>query len=157
MPKFRSAYDPVELYSCAGNAFEPVYSARYDDSGVLILEQVGERDIVAEINSHAESVDINNILLRYSRGDTDVLSRVQGFYDDVTDMPRDYKEILNTVKRCEDFFVSLPVEQKERFNNSFSEFMVSLGDKDFLEKFYPQNEPVVPYVEPIKKDDTNES
>lgn len=157
MPKFRTSYDFLELYSEPGNAFEPIYSARYDDSGVLILEKVGERDIFAEIQSHAESVDINNILLRYSRGETDVLSRVQGFYEDVSDMPKTYQDVLNSVLLCEEFFTSLPVEEKEKFDNSFSKFMIELGNPDFMEKFNDGSSPVVPDSDSIKVGDNDES
>lgn len=147
MPKFRSCYDKAAVYSVSGSAFEPVYSASYDDTGVLVLELTGKRDVFQEIQSHAESVDINNILLRYSRGDVDVLSRVKGFFADVSDLPKNYRDVLNSVEKAKEFFYSLPVEEKQKFNNSYTEFLVSLDDPEkFMDRF----------VEPVNDSSTDD-
>lgn len=140
MPKtnsrsFRTQYDKYDISSVTGSSEEPIYSAYYNEKGTLELEVVGVRDVYSEIQSHADSVDINKILKRFAMGETDVLEQVQGFYDDVSSMPKTYQEVLNCVIDAEQFFNKLPVEEKKKFNNSFSEFMVASGNPDFLSNF----------------------
>lgn len=151
--EFRTGYDSYISYSESGSRFAPIYSTYFDDFGVLRFEEVGEEDLYTEIQSHAESVDINYILARYEMGETDVLSKVQGFYADVSDMPKTYTDVLNSVLKSEQFFEELPVSVKQEFNNSFSEFMAALGTEDFAKRF---NMDVPPAVAQAATDDVKD-
>ena len=109
-------------------------------SGVLVLNESGKRDVYADIQLYKDECDVNLLVERYKQGDVGVLERVRGFYADVSDAPKSLADVLNTVAKAEQFFESLPVEVKQAFNNSFSEFLVATEKKDFMEQF----EPVVP-------------
>lgn len=154
--KFRTSFDKGSADSATGSAYVDEYSARYDDSGTLVLDVVGKKNVYEEIQSYKDSVDIYNILRRFAAGEVDVLSKVQGFYDDVSKMPKSYRDVLNLNIKTEQFFEGLPAETKQLFNNSFSEFMVAMGEKDFFDRF-PQPDVVHPPVDDTVEEASNES
>lgn len=134
-PKFRTSFDKLDIDSVSGSGFDDEYSAYYDGDGVLQLEVIGKKDVYSEIQSYKDSCDINLLMLRYARGETDVFAKVQGFYNDVTGMPKNYRDCLNHVLKTEQFFNALPVEEKQIFNNDFAQFLVALDNPDFLDRF----------------------
>lgn len=135
MPKFRTQYDAHEpVYQEPGNSVKVVYSPRYDDHGVLDLVQTGQEDLYAYIQSHKESTDIHVLLDRFANGEDDVLQRMQGFYGDVTSMPKTYAEVLNAVIAGEEAFSRLPVDVKQRFDNSFAVWLAAMDKDDFAER-----------------------
>lgn len=132
---FQTKFDEhSRVFNDPGEAVKIVYSSRYSDKGVLELYESGQEDLYGYIQSHAESVDIHVLLDRFTSGEEDVLSRAQGFYIDSSDLPQTYAEVLNAVLAGEQAFDSLPAEVKQRFGNSFSQWMSSFEDSDFAEK-----------------------
>lgn len=135
MPKFRTQYDPRDpVYQSPGDPIKLVYSPRYNEDGVLDLVVTGKEDLYDYIQSHKESTDIHVLLERFVNGEDDVLSRLQGFYADVSDMPKTYAEVLNAVIVGEETFARLPVEVKQRFDNSFAVWMASMDQPDFASR-----------------------
>lgn len=133
--KFRTQYDSrVPVYQEPGSPIKLVYSPRYDDNGVLDLVVTGQEDLYDYIQSHKESTDIHVLLERFANGEVDVLQRMQGFYGDVTDMPKTYAEVLNAVIIGEETFARLPVDVKQRFDNSFAVWLSSMDKPDFSER-----------------------
>lgn len=130
--KFRTQYDQrYRVRQNLGSPVRPVFQARYDDNGVLDLVETGEEDLYSFIQSHRDSVDIHVIMKRCALGDVDALTRVQGFYGDVTDMPSTYAEVLNAVIAGEQMFNSLPVEIRARYGHNFASFMAAMDKPDF--------------------------
>lgn len=133
--KFNTQYDGHARVFCdPGSSVKDVYSAYYDADGVLQFEVSGKEDLYGFIQSHAASCDIHVILERFASGETDVLSKAQGFYMDASDMPKTYMEVLNSVLAGESAFASLPAEVKREFGNSFSTWLASFESPDFAEK-----------------------
>lgn len=133
--KFNTQYDRrAPVFQEPGSRDKVVYSPRYSDSGVLDLVVTGKEDLYGYIQSHAESVDIHFLLNRFVNGETDVLSRMQGFYADVTSMPKTYAEVLNAVIIGEETFARLPSEVKQRFDNSFAVWLASMDKPDFSDR-----------------------
>lgn len=142
-PKFGSRYGKNSRIHCnPGNPIKDKYSTKYDEAGVLQFEVVGQVNTDDEIQSYADSVDLKLLLQRFANGEVDVLQRVQGFFADVTEMPKNYSELLNRVNDAENFFNSLPVEFKQKFNNSSSEFLASVDAQDFMDFFTKPEEGV---------------
>lgn len=133
--KFNTQYDKrAPVFQEPGSPIKPVYSPRYTDSGVLDLVQTGTENIYDFIQSHKESTDIHVLLDRFANGEEDVLQRMQGFYGDVTSMPKTYAEVLNAVIVGEETFARLPIDVKQRFNNSFAEWLASMDKPDFASR-----------------------
>nr|CDL65858.1 unnamed protein product [uncultured bacterium] len=135
MVKFKTQFHShARVFQRPGDPIKVVYSPRYDENGVLDLQPTGEENLYDFIQSHAQSTDIHVILDRFASGETDVLSQIQGFYADASDMPKTYAEVLNAVIAGEQTFDRLPVEIKQKFGNSFSTWLSSMDNPDFAER-----------------------
>lgn len=160
MPKFNTQYDARDrISSNPGNPIKQLYVGSYNERGQVELMEDGTEDTYAFIQSFAESTDIHSILKRFQNGEVDVLEKVQGFYDDITEMPHTYAEALQRIADSEKVFMSLPVEVRARFGHSFSEFLAASQEADFLDRLgvkpdeQPASEPVAsePIDKPVKE------
>jgi len=132
---FDTQYTPRErIHPCAGSRVKQLYAGRYDANGRVVLEEKGTEDLYAYIQSFADSVDINVILARFANGDTEALSRAQGFYADVTDFPPNMADALNRINQAEEMFKSLPLEVRQKFDCSFEQFLSQSGTEDWFSK-----------------------
>lgn len=133
MMKFKTQFDGYgRVFTNPGDPIKITYAGRYDEKGRVVLEEKGRENLYDEIQSHADSVNINLILKRFVDGETDVLSKVQGFYGDITQMPTNLAESLNHIRACEETFDALPVEVRGKFNHNFTEFLAAAGSPEFL-------------------------
>ncbi len=113
----------------ASNPGTPVHTLlkpKFDKSGNYELVEAGEVNVYDEIQSHAESCDINVLMKRYANGDASALSKVQGTYFDATGMPKTYAEMLNTLISAENQFNALPLEERAKFDHSFEKWLTAL-------------------------------
>lgn len=132
---FKTQYDERERrVANPGSRMVKKYSGRYDEHGRIILEETGEENLYDYIQSFKDSTDIHVLLKRYANGDSEALAKVQGFYADVTEMPKNFAEVLNIVNDGENFFASLPVEIRSKFGHNFGEFMVAVSDGSIFGK-----------------------
>lgn len=142
---FKTQFDQHDrIFTNPGCSVHKTYSPRFDDFGHFELVESGEVDIYDEIQSHADSVDIHILLKRYAEGDVSALARVQGSYFDATQFPRTYAEVLNSLIDAENVFMSLPVEERAKYDHSFQVWLSSLdfsGDA-------PSSDVPVPEVTP---------
>lgn len=121
------------FYSNPGSSIKPVYTAKLDDKGMISLIETGKENIQEYIDSFAEDTDINVILARCAAGDTSVLSKYQGTYGDFLDVPKTYRDFLQTAIDGQNFFDALPVDIKSKFGNSFEQWMSQIGSKEWME------------------------
>ncbi len=155
---FKTQYDARDrIQSNVGSPIKQLYSGSYNERGQVELREDGTENIYDFIQSFAESTDIHSILRRFENGEVDVLEKVQGFYGDVTEMPKTYAEALQRIADSEKVFMSLPVDVRAKFGHSFSEFLAASNDADFLERLGVQvdnpetPEPVPDVVKPVVK------
>lgn len=133
--RFKTQYDARDrVQSNPGNPIKQLYAGSYNERGQVELKEDGTEDLYAFIQSFAESTDIHSIMRRFENGEVDVLEKVQGFYGDVTEMPRTYAEALQRIADSEKVFMSLPVDVRAKFGHSFSEFLAASNDADFLDR-----------------------
>lgn len=129
---FRTQYDPSpRVVANPGSPIKTLYSPVFNKDGIMSLKVSGEHDLYAEIQSHADSVDIHVLLQRFASGDVGALSRIQGAYGDFTQMPQTFAEALNTFIAAEQYFLGLPVEVRDRFGQDFHQFLASMDSPDF--------------------------
>lgn len=157
--KFKTQYDAHDrVAACVGSPVRIVYGGRYDANGRVVLEEKGKEDLYAYIQSFKDSVDINVILARFSNGDTEALSRAQGFYADVTEFPSNMADALNRINECEEMFKSLPLDVRQKFDCSFEQFLSQSGSAEWLDKMgmsvSVENTPQVeaPVVQEVKQE-----
>lgn len=129
MPKFRTMYDGRQrVIQTPGVREKVLYSSEVQVDGTIKLVESGKEDLYAYIQSHRDSVDINVLVARYQSGDVSALSRVQGSFGDFTEFPKTYSELLNAMIAGEQFFQSLPVDVRARFDHDFNKFLVGMDD-----------------------------
>lgn len=138
--KFRTQFDRKSVPYPETTSIVTDYQLSLAPDGKEILVAVGEHDIYPEIQSHAKSVDINEIILRHQRGDIDVLAQRAGMYGDFTNMPTSYAELYQSVLDAQAYFDSLPLDIRQKFDHSFSKFFTSIGTPEFSTVF---SQPVV--------------
>lgn len=156
--RFMTQYDARQrIVSNPGNPLKQLYAGSYNERGQVELKEDGTEDLYAFIQSFAESTDIHSILKRYQNGEVDVLEKVQGFYGDITEMPKTYAEALQRISDSEKVFMSLPVEIRAKFGHSFSQFLAASQEDDFLDLLgvkpteQPADVPPVPDVDKSKE------
>jgi hypothetical protein len=133
--EFKTQYDARDrVFTDPGSPEHITYAGHYDEKGRVVLEESGRENLYDYIQSYAESCDIHVLMKRYANGDVDALSQKQGFYGDFLDFPKTYAEALNHMNEMERQFMALPVETREKFGNSFTEFLAASGEADFLDK-----------------------
>lgn len=135
MPKFRSAYDfPVieGLYSPAGDKYSPVYAEDIDERGVKRIVQVSQENIQDKIEACKEQTLIYNILNSFDDGT--LLNKAHGVYADLSAMPDNIHDAYNSVRDARMIFNGLDDSIRQRFNNSFDEFISSSFLSDFTDK-----------------------
>lgn len=134
MTEWRTQYNALPIHTNPGQRLKLMRTSYYDDVGRIALKVIATEDLYDYIQSHRDSVDIHVLMARFRAGDTDALTRVQGFYGDITDSPTTYAGMLNSVLAGQHAFERLPVEVKERFHNSFSEWLAAMDSSDFAER-----------------------
>lgn len=135
-PRFRDLYDQRErVIENSGSPVRVLYTSKVADDGNIELIPSGTENLYDFIQSHRDSVDIHVILQRFVNGDSAALSRVQGNYGDFTNLPSTYAELLNTMIAGENYFNSLPLETRAKFDHSFEKFMVSMDNMpEFIQR-----------------------
>ncbi len=135
MLKFRSAYDcpPIEgLFSPVGDEYSPVYAEDVDERGVACIVQVSQEKIQDKIEACKEQTLIYNILNSFDDGT--LLNKAHGVYADLSAMPDNIHEAYQSVRDARMLFNGLSDEIRQRFNNSFDEFIASSFLSDFNDK-----------------------
>lgn len=149
--KFPHQYDRLNvarekrpLYlTAAGSGIVPTYSPHLEKDGNISLKVDGEHNLYEEIQSHRASVDMEIIVNRYMNGDPSVLSRVQGFYADMTEAPQTIHEAVSLMRKAELDFKHLPAEIQAEFDNDYNKFIMSLGTEEWLQKMQINQAPEV--------------
>lgn len=124
--KFNKLFDHKKpLKTVAGERYKIEYKLELDEHGVEHLVECGKTDMQEYIQSHADSVDLNMMIQRYTMGDTDALERMQGFYADVSGMPVSMAEMLNVHNKGKMLFETLPQEIREVYGNNYVSFLAN--------------------------------
>lgn len=132
--RFRTQFDQHDRHlQPPGDRIHDIMSGHFNDDGIFVLDVSGTEDIYAKIQSHAASVDIHVILDRFRRGDLDVLGDpARSVFLDASEMPRNYAQILNLVADGERAFMSLPVDERAKYDHSFAQWLMHF-DKQLTE------------------------
>lgn len=153
--EFRTVYDRKRVQmKNVGSRVRQLRRGEYDEKGVLRLVPDGEEDWYGMIQAGAPAVDINRIVELYTRsGDMSVFQQREGQYLDVTQFPKSYAEILNTISRAESQFEELPLEEREKYNFDFSQYFAALDQQLQAVAVAAANAPVESVKEDVKADE----
>lgn len=137
--RFRTKYDSTaEFITEPGSQFTPIYTPIIDENGNIDLKETGQKNHYEEIQSHAESVDINVIMDRYYlEGDAVLHQRPNGQYIDITDMPNNFTEVLQKIIIANRDFENLPENIRKEYK-TVEEFVNDIGSEKFNKLFNPE-------------------
>lgn len=147
--KFPCKYDyvPDDFISISGDGTEPEFAYSIHDDGSKVLEKLPTRkNLFADIQCYKDSGNIELLLAR-SGGDLSQLQNRQGFYADVSDMPDNLLDFMNSQNKANSLWLDTPVVIKEAFDNDFNKFFASMSDSDV---FYSKIENAIRDSERIK-------
>ena len=136
-----------------GSGMKDTYKMHVDADGKRELKKSGEYNLYADIQSYKDSVSIDYILTRFVNGDETALSRVQGIYGDFTQMPTTMAELQQRVIDAEHLFNNLPLDIREQYNFSASEFFAQLDSDKTKAIFAPPDEAKEAIAEEVVTDE----
>lgn len=149
--------DREVFYSNPGSPIKVVYSPKINDDGTFDLVETGKENVQEFIDSFAEETCMAYIIKKCEMGDTSVLSRTQGTYGDFTEIPKTYRDLLQTVIDGRSYFESLPLDVREKFGHSFEQWFAQIGSKEWFEVMESMNPVEGPIPEiPIKESEVKE-
>ncbi len=138
--------------SQTGSGMKDTFKMHVDENGKRELKKSGEYNLYADIQSYKDSVSIDYILTRFINGDETALSRVQGIYGDFTQMPTTMAELQQRVIDAEHLFNNLPLDIREQYNFSASEFFAQLDSEKTKAIFAPPDNAKQDIVDTVVKD-----
>ena len=127
---FRNSYDRVRCFANPGSPIDYEWKLDIDDSGRERLVIAREVNIYEDIQSHAESVDINVILSKYASGELLDLELRESMYADVTEMPKDLADVLRKNIAAQQYFEKLPLEERAKYDYDYGVFLASADKED---------------------------
>ncbi len=145
-----SSYDkrPCKV-APAGSRFAEDISLKYDERGNRTFYSKGKIDLYEKIQSFKDECNLELIVARCTvSGDFSPLQRVQGFYADVSNMPKNLAEVYSSVSTAQRIFSQLPQDVASKFSN-FEDFLSSIGDEKRLATIFG--------VDPSKKPSSDSS
>lgn len=143
--KFKTIYDvdSSKYVSPSGTKLLAKYALKVNEkTGYEELVPTGEyTNVYDRIQADYPATDINILMERFALGDTEAINIKNGFYADVTSMPKNYAELFNMYEQAKVFFSELPTDLKEMFDNSYTEFYTEMDSdqKSFNEKIEKYN------------------
>lgn len=121
---WNTQYSPRERrYSNVGSPIVQLFKPVFDKNGHMELEPNGTENLYERIQTWADSVDIHVLMKQFENGDISALNQRQGSFLDITEFPSSYAEMFNIMTDAENEFSTLPTDVKQKFNNSFREYL----------------------------------
>lgn len=135
--------DPNKFITSPGMDTKILYSSKILPTGEIVLTPCGKESMSERINAEKQFTDINYIMNRLRMGDTSVLKDGQAMYGDFTIAPKSLAESLQLIIDGERKFYQLPLEIRQKFNNSYNAWLMAAGTKEWSEIMfgYPDQEP----------------
>lgn len=133
---------PPKKKTPSGTRFINTYQETIGKTGKKELKKTGKENVYERIQLDAESCKIENILHAVAMGDLNALNQREATYADATTMPKNLMEAQNIVLRMKDEFYKMPLEVRQKFDNSPEMYVSEMGTNAFIEKMAPYNEKI---------------
>ena len=134
---------PQPVAAAVGGKTEKTFKLIFDkETGEKKLVEDGKTQTYKAIQEATKGTTIREILKKYEQGDISVLTRKEGNYGDFTDIPTTWSETMQRMVDAENMFMKLPVDVREEFNHSPSQFLAQAGTdrmKRIIAKYKPKN------------------
>ena len=124
---------PLSGFSPIGNGVQTVFEERLVD-GVRKLVKTGVNPLNEFVQKSLADTQIYNILAKYERGNTDALNVSVGQFFDSSGFPKNLADAQNSIIKANRYFDSLPLDLRNKFDNSASVFLNSFFDGSMKER-----------------------
>ena len=114
-----------------GTRYDQKYRIEYSKTGHKIIVKDGTTDRYAIVQSHADETNIETIIAK-SKLDPSVLNKRVGQYGDFTKVPKSLADAQNMIVGIKQEFFELPVEIREKFNNSPEQYVAQYGTEKWI-------------------------
>lgn len=128
-------------YTPGATGIAPVYNEIVDNYGRRTLKQTGVHDLNQFVQTSLPSTLVYNILDRFQQGDLSALQKTQGFYADVTAVPKSLFEAHRFLSSLEDRFDHLDKDLRAKYDFDFGKFVRSINDDDLSSLFVHIDDP----------------
>lgn len=146
---YRKRGDILTLSQNTGDKFHPEFEIKVDKNGHKTLVETGEHtNRYAKIQEDLESTKIENIIKRAQLGDPDALSRKEGMYLDLAEMPNSFKEAQDKILKIKSEFEKLPIEIRRQYDMSPEKYIQEFGSEKWMKTMGFIKETVKENVEP---------
>lgn len=125
-----------------GDEFINTYQEQINKSGKKELKKTGKHNVYEEIQLDVENCKIENILHAVAMGDLNALHQRDASYVDATTMPKNLREAQDLVIKMKDEFYNMPLEVRQKFDNSPEQYVSLMGTNEFLDIMAPYNEKI---------------
>lgn len=133
---------PEHEFSYPGERFRNVYTPKIEKDGTVKLTVSGKEDLKELYNSYRDEYDPNVLIARYQAGDLTALQRGNPVFMDCLSMPKSLAEAYELNFRAERCFENLPAEIKEKFGNSYFQFISDAGSDSWFDALQIKNDPI---------------
>ena len=122
-----------KFVSNPGERYRDVFTPKIDKDGSIELVVTGKEDLWELHNADREYCDLNKIVEQVNNGDLSALQRGNPAFIDILGAPKSLAEAYEINFRAEHAFENLPANIKERFNNSFMQFLEGAGSPEWFD------------------------
>lgn len=126
--------DPNKYFTDPGSPEHILYSGKVLPDGTIRLDEVGKENIQEIINAAAETCDMAYILHELALGNTSVLNQREASYGDFSAAPKSLMEAMQIMIDGEQAFLKLPLETRQKFDNSYMLWLSTNGSNEWIEK-----------------------
>lgn len=117
------------------------YEYKFNKSGhKMLVKKDSFINVYEKIQAERDSVNIDKLMERFVLGDKDALNRAPASYIDTRDLPKTYAELFERGLEAEQMFEQLPVDLKEKFDNSYVQFWNDMGNESWNKKIMEYND-----------------
>lgn len=132
--KFRKAFSRERRFAPTGEKFTFEHEAEIDKNGRRSLKKTKRVETYELIQSYAEECNIQNIIKRATNGNPDLLQKVIGTYQDITEVPKSVAEAQQLIINLKNAFAKLPKETRAKFEYNDEIYVAQFGSDVWAEK-----------------------
>ena len=124
----------LSLYTSSGDRYQKTYVESLSDNGEPILKEFGSVDLYELHQTGRELCDLKTLILRYQRGDLEALNQRDGFFADVTELPKTPQEVARLAVESRSLFMRLSASERAEYGSSVSKWLEAImqGDEKAL-------------------------
>ena len=131
---------PPKIPTPSGSPWRTKYKKSTDEEGNVTIVECGKTNVYEKIQAAKDSTMIYNIIERYQNGEIGLIQR-QGYYGDVSNVPKDIFEAEEQAKEASNNLNKLPkelrqilIEKGDITESDIKSYVESLNNKNKIEE-----------------------